>query len=281
MKKTKLANDYQNEGVITMNIDQLDQEVKSWFPEIKALIQENTSYKTKEKRDFRDLATEIDIAAQELIENHIKQLPGHQTIIGEETYGQTEVDPEASHLWIIDPIDGTANFVKQKDNYATMITYFSHGQAKLAYVYDVFGDELYSASLGDGVYCNGKRLEPVADLSLRDSLIGISPQHNIKRDYFYYIADNAFDIRNYGCSSLDGISVIKGQYGAFVNPGGGPWDYAPFILMAQEMGLHFSNFSNQMPDYTKPSNFIIASPACFSELEPLIQSYTDTGNYNI
>ncbi|AMB98849.1 hypothetical protein AWM75_02055 [Aerococcus urinaehominis] len=262
-----------------MDINKLDYTVKSWFPQIRDLVMESAAYKMKTKRDFRDLATEVDIAVQQLIESKIKQLPGDQVIIGEETYQASGQDGQADNLWLIDPIDGTANFVKQAENYATMIAYFSKGQPILSYIYDIYRDDLYWARQGQGVYLNDEKMPIPENLSLQDSLVGISPRHVKGKAYFSYLLDQAFDIRNYGCSSLDGISVIKGQYGAFINPGAGPWDYSPLILMAQEQGLHFSRLDGTQPDITQPSNFIIASQSCYDELAELLAPYSLAEGY--
>ena len=154
----------------------IHEEVLSWFPEIKENIENlfEQGFHQGEKKDFRDLVSDIDLAVEELIIEKINALKGEQTILAEESHSDT-LEVDADRLWCIDPIDGTANMLKQGQDYAVMIAYFEKGEAKLAYIYDVEAGNLFHAVSGEGAYLNDYPLDRVS-LKLNDSLISIDPQ---------------------------------------------------------------------------------------------------------
>ena len=96
-----------------------------------------------------------------------------ERILGEESVGHDIQDLDGI-VWIIDPIDGTLNFIKQRANFAIMIGIYEDGVGHLGYIYDVVRDELYFAIRDNGAYCNDRRLPTVEELPLSEGLVAIS-----------------------------------------------------------------------------------------------------------
>ncbi|BBP89014.1 hypothetical protein BsIDN1_26320 [Bacillus safensis] len=87
-------------------------------------------------------------------------------------------------MWIIDPIDGTMNFVHQKRNFAISIGIFENGVGKIGLIYDVIHDELYHAIKGEGAYMNDILLPPLKDVEIEKAIVGINPTWAIESPYF-------------------------------------------------------------------------------------------------
>lgn len=220
-----------------------------------------------QKTSYRDLVTAADRKIEAYLRQSIKgRFPSHE-ILGEESY-QKEKNYDEEHLWIIDPIDGTSNFVKQGEGFCTILSYFSHGEPVLGYVYDIKKDLLYSAIKGVGVFANGERLDPPVNKGLKESLasMDIRRTQNRNPELFAFLARSAFSIRVIGSSGLDGIRVVTGKVGAYLHVGGGAWDFSPFFLMADELGLCFTDFEGRRPPLTRHSSFILACPAAHAEI---------------
>ncbi len=234
---------------------------------IPSIINETKDLKISNKGAYRDLITECDKKIEEYLRDSIlKKYPNH-TILGEESYDRNR-DYDKSNLWLIDPIDGTTNFVKQGSDYCTIISYFENDEPILAYIYDVVHDDLYSAIKGKGFYKNDEKVEAPKDKSLKDSLVSLDlrrMQYN-RPNLFNFLIKQAFSIRVVGSSGLDGLKVAMGDFGAYLHFNAGPWDFSPFFLIANELGLVFTDFNGKTPNPSKYSPFIIACPSAYNDI---------------
>lgn len=248
-----------------MNIHKTDEKMKNWLRELGDFIQSKSDYKIEEKDNFRDLVSEVDIAVEEKLAKNIRSLPGEQTILGEE--GKNDhVDVDADHLWVIDPIDGTSNFIKQKDDYGILVAYFENSTPVLSYIYEVETDTLLSAQKGKGVFVNDEPVATPDNLALHEAMITINPRKMNRTELMDTVAKNAFDLRFLGSSASDALRVILGKYGAFLSPESMPWDRAPYILIAQELGLHMSQFNGEKTSVVGDESFFLGTKKIFEEL---------------
>lgn len=247
-----------------MDINTIDEQMKNWLVELREFIHTNREYKIEEKVDFRDLVSEVDIEVEKRLTKHIHSLPGTQTILGEET--NEDVDLNAEHLWVIDPIDGTSNFIKQADDYGILVAYFQNGEPILSYIYEVETNRLVSARKNHGVFVNGIKVSEPLNSKLNESLISINPRKMNGTTLMGFLAENAFDLRFLGSSVSDTVRVIDGKYGAFVSPESEPWDRAPYILIADELGLKMSQFNGEDTSLYGDESFFIGTNAIFVEL---------------
>ncbi len=248
-----------------MEIDLVDKQMKNWLMDLGSYIQEHTEYSIDEKEDFRDLVSEVDVAVEQKLMAHIHTLPGEQTILGEES-DNSGVDTLAEHLWVIDPIDGTSNFIKQREDYGILVAYFQKGKPLLSYIYEVESDTLISAKKGAGVLLNGKPVSRPENLHLNEALISINPRKMNGTELLTFVAENGFDLRFLGSSVSDATRVITGKYGAFISPESMPWDRAPYLLIADELGLHMSQFNGDDSTVNGDENFFLGTKAIFNAI---------------
>lgn len=236
------------------------------------LIDSTSDISVETKTHHRDLVTIVDNKIQEFISDAISFKYESDQIIGEETWvGESEI--REGNTWVVDPIDGTTNFVKQGTDFAIMLSYFENSVPTLSYVYLVDTAELYYAVKDLGVYCNHQKILKPAFSPLKNSLISIGTRENFQTRLLEKVVSQAFDIRYFGSSAIDGIRTITGQLGGFINPAGGPWDFAPFILFASELGLHISDFSGDPLYIGRYSDFILTNHIIYDELKNELSSY--------
>jgi len=248
-----------------MDLKTTNQKVKQWLVELGAFIQSETDFDIEEKASFRDLVSEVDIAVEKKLTDYIHSLPDEQTILGEE--GSNEgVDTNADHLWVIDPIDGTSNFVKQADYYGILVAYFQNGTPLLSYLYEVETDTLVSAQKDVGIFINDEPVTRPKNLKLNEAMISINPRKTNGTDLLTKVADDGFDLRFLGSSVSDALRVVTGKYGAFISPESEPWDRAPYILFAEELGLHMSQFNGEDTTLIGDEPFFFGTEAIFKDV---------------
>lgn len=237
-----------------------DKEIRLWLHEVKDKINSGEIHieNVDIKADIRDLVTSVDKSVEKLLREKISARFPNDTIIGEESYN-TKTKIISENVWIIDPIDATANFVKQKEDYAILISYFENEIPKLSYIYNVFRDELIYAIENIGVFKDGNKILKPNNISISESLVSIDIRKMQGTTIFEKVIKEAFDIRYIGCAGLDGGKVVTGQFGAYICPMLQPWDYSPLLLMAKELDLSISDFSGEPIKFCKRSDVIIST----------------------
>ena len=156
--------------------------------------------------------------------------------------------------------------MKQADDFGILIAYFKNGEPLLSYVYEIETDTLLSAQKGQGVWINKQELRPPADIDLSSALISINPRKMNGSDLMTYLAHEAFDLRFLGSSVSDALRVFTGKYGAFVSPESMPWDRAPYILIAEELGLQMSQFNGKDTTLHGDENFFLGTKTIFHNI---------------
>ena len=247
-----------------MDTATINEKMKTWLLDLGEFIHTSREYKIDEKSDFRDLVSEVDIAVENKITELIHSLPGTQTILGEET--NEDVDVLADHLWVIDPIDGTSNFVKQADDYGILVAYFQKGEPILSYIYEVKTNTLVVAEKGQGVQLNENLISAPENLALDEAFFSINPRKMNGTDLMAFVAENGFDLRFLGSSVSDALRVVEGKYGAFVSPESEPWDRAPYRLIAEELGLHMSQFNGEGTTNIGNESFFFGTKQIFEDV---------------
>ncbi len=221
-----------------------------------------------QKTGKRDLVTDVDKGIEEYLTSKIlERFPDHE-ILGEETY-EIDKNYNTNNLWVIDPIDGTTNFVKQRNDFCTIVSYFENGEPMLTYIYEVTKDDLYHGMAGEGIFLNGVKLEKPKNLSIEDTLVStdIRRMYLHKPDLFNKIVEKSFGTRSVGTCGLEGSRVVSSRLGAYINYRGGPWDYSPFFLFAKEMDLVFKTLDGEDLEINSGyTNFILSSKQIYKEL---------------
>lgn len=231
---------------------------------------------TVETKSRNDFVTEVDKAAEkEIIYNLRKAYPDH-TFQGEE--GGRQIGKNPDYEWIIDPLDGTTNFVHGAPHFSISIACKYRGQIEHAVVIDPIRREEFTASRGRGAALNGRRIRVGARRSLEGTLIGtgipfngyalehITPYLNCVQE----IAGQTAGIRRCGSAALDLAYVASGRFDAFWEMNLNQWDIAAGILLVKEAGGLISDF-NGGGDYLESGNIVCGSPKVFKPILQIVQ----------
>ena len=220
------------------------------------------------------MVTQVDREAERIIISQIHdQFPDHR-ILAEET---DEIVGDSLYRWIIDPLDGTTNFVHGVPIFAVSIAVEFHGEIIVGVVFDPNRNELFSAIKNGGAFLNKKRIEVSNAPSLSKSLTATG---------FPYITDKVFDlnmkifqtvykkcqgVRRAGSAALDLCYVAAGRFDGFWELGLNPWDVSAGALIVQEAGGTVSDFSGKKFKSDNVSQIIATNGKIHSELLATIQ----------
>jgi myo-inositol-1(or 4)-monophosphatase len=198
---------------------------------------ENLQVSMKGPADFVSTADER--TERILIEELSRARPGYG-FLGEE--GGVREGPDKSHRFIIDPIDGTTNFLHGIPIFAISVALERDGQLVSGVVYNPVADEMFMAERGHGAYLNNKRLRVAARKSLAESLFATGlpfmgrPDHTRALAEVKAVLGRSAGIRRCGAASLDLAGVAAGRYDGFWERGLNAWDVAAGILLVREAG---------------------------------------------
>ena len=230
---------------------------------------------TKSPNDF---VTEVDHKAEAIIiETLLGAYPGHG-ILAEES-GRSHGAKDSEYVWIIDPLDGTTNFIHGFPVYAVSIALEFRGQVQQAVVYDPTRNDLFYASKGRGAFLNDKRLRVSKRTRLADSLIGTGfpfrKGDNFKRylQMFEAVMQSCAGLRRPGSAALDLCYVAAGYTDGFFETGLSPWDIAAGSLLVTEAGGLIGNFTGDS-DFLYQREVVAGCPKVYGQLVSLLSPYT-------
>lgn len=230
---------------------------------------------TVRSKSHNEFVSEVDHAAEEaIVETLLSAYPGH-AILAEErgTQGQSE------YVWIIDPLDGTTNFLHGFPQYSVSIALSHRGVLTHAVVYDPVRNELFTASRGGGAYLNDRRIRVSRRTRLAEALIGTGfPFRDLAfaEQYLKIFAEllpKTAGVRRPGSAALDLAYVAAGRYDGFFEAGLKPWDMAAGVLLIQEAGGLVADFEGESR-YLETGNVVGGNPKVFAQLLKVIQHHT-------
>ena len=216
-----------------------------------------------------DYVSEIDKASEAQIVREIKRYHPDHAFLCEEGGAQGEGD----FVWIIDPLDGTSNYLHGMPHFGISIAMQEKGRTQVAVVYDPMRDEMFSASRGGGAHLNNTRIRVSARTTLDNAIVATSfpfRQRGMMGTYTGIFSDvykKIEDIRRYGAASLDLAWVAAGRMDAYFEIGLKPWDVAAGALLVREAGGVVSDFEGS--DAVENSHSILAAP--YKMMTPLRQ----------
>lgn len=221
---------------------------------------------TVARKGPRDLVTEVDTAAESAIIEILQTAYPDHAILAEETgeHGRSGgAVPE--YQWIIDPLDGTTNFLHGFPVYAVSIALQVKGKLELGVVYDPLRDELFTAERGGGAMMNNRRIRVTNQTGLKGALLGTgfpfkSQQHlDAYLGMFRALHADSAGIRRAGAAALDLAYVAIGRLDGFWEIGLHPWDMAAGILLIKEAGGVVTDFAFK-DNYMETGNIIAGNP---------------------
>lgn len=232
---------------------------------------DSISVQVKERNDF---VTEVDRNAEnEIIAILRKAYPDH-AILAEES-GVTSGD---DFQWIIDPLDGTTNFLHGFPQFAVSIALRHRGRLEQAVVYDPLSQELFTATRGDGAMLNDRRIRVSNRTGLEGALLGTGfpfrAQHHLDTylDMFRALFPQSAGIRRAGAAALDLAYVAAGRLDGFWEIGLSTWDMAAGVLLIQEAGGLSSDFSGGH-NHLESGNLVAGNPKVFAEILKTIRPH--------
>ncbi len=224
----------------------------------------------KAKNDF---VTEADRKSEEIIKSHIWSHFGDHDILAEESLRKRNDSP---FLWIIDPLDGTLNYIHGLPFFAISIALEIKGELAVGLIYEPLKENIYSAIRGQGAFKNGKRIHVSRSNTLNTSLVATGFPFRIKDIIDNYLRVfkelfmHATGIRRCGSACLDLAYTAEGIFGGFFEYGLSPWDVAAGALLVREAGGEVTDFQggNQ---YVKTGNTIAGSKGVHQEMLKIIR----------
>lgn len=230
------------------------------------------------QKQVNDFVTEVDQAAEAaIIQTLLEAYPGHG-ILAEES-GSEHGAKDSEFVWIIDPLDGTTNFIHGFPFYCVSIALAVKGRIEQAVVYDPTRNDLFTATRGRGAYLNDRRIRVSRRTRLGECLISTGfpfrPGDNFK-EYMAMMGDvmqRTAGIRRPGAAALDLAYVAAGYTDGFFEKGLSPWDAAAGSLLVTEAGGLIGNLSGEA-DFLDQKECLAANPKIYGLLIGLVGKYS-------
>ncbi len=228
------------------------------------------------EKEANHFVSEVDIKAEQIIMDHIRKVyPDHAILTEESGYhpGSEGKEMEDDIVWIIDPLDGTHNYLHGLPHYAVSIGIQIKNRLEHAVIYDPQSDECFSATRGAGALCNDRKIRVAARKNLSETLIGTSCSHDVsaQKKYlqtFEILTSQCLGVRRMGSAALDLAYVAAGRLDGAVAFGLSPWDIAAGALLIKESGGLVSDFQGG-ENYMKTGNVVAGN---LKVLKPLLQT---------
>lgn len=227
-----------------------------------------------ESKSPNDFVTQVDRQAEaRIIDTLLKAYPDH-SIMAEES----GLSGESEFQWIIDPLDGTTNFLHGIPHFAVSIALAHKGRLQQAVIYDPLKQELFTASKGDGAELNNRRIRVTKSVSIQGALLGTGFPFRLKHHFPAYQSmfgdffNQAGDIRRAGSAALDLAYVAAGRLDGFWEIGLKPWDMAAGALIIREAGGLVADFTGN-ENYLQSGNIVAGNPKIFADIVRKLQPH--------
>ncbi|MEM1225054.1 MAG: inositol monophosphatase family protein [Planctomycetota bacterium] len=225
----------------------------------------------------KDLVTDADLASQAAIRTHLINAYPDYAFVGEEE-GETEPPadvragaPDAPPCWVVDPLDGTVNYVHRLQSFAVSIALFAQGKMRLGVILDPTRDELFTAVDGQGAHCNDRLMQSSDATSLSDALIACSFRAGVTADSpevtrFVRVLANCRSLRRLGSCALNMCYVADGRLDGYWATNVAAWDSAAGTVIARESGATLTGYDGEPFDDWSPKFCVSAGNAIHQQL---------------
>lgn len=222
-----------------------------------------------EKSSNSDIVTEYDVRVQNFLIENLKVLCPDAYFLGEEnSNGCDEGRLSSGKAFVIDPIDGTTNFVREYKKSAVSIAYVEDGEVVYGCCYIPYCDELFTAQKGKGAYLNGRRIS-CSDRSIKHAVVavGTTPYEKNKSRATFEIMrimfESAMDVRRFGSAVIDFLDVACGRTDLYCELGLSPWDHAAGAFIAREAGAMVSTMNGGVLPLDRRCSVIAGNAKCY------------------
>ncbi len=230
-----------------------------------------------QKTSARDLVTKYDKQVQDYLESNLSKKYPEINFLAEESDDLGNVDVNNGEFFVIDPIDGTSNFIHNLKHSAISVGYVKDGEILLGVVYNPYTKDCWSAVKGQGSELNSKKTT-VNNLSVKNGLVGYgtaSYYDDLRKQaktIHNSVTDNVNDLRRIGSASLDLCYLASGKFCAFYECRLAPWDYCAGILIINEAGGKITDFDGKPLSLEKKCPVIAGNPTAYKELFDIISA---------
>lgn len=230
------------------------------------------------EKNPNDFVTDVDQAAEQAIIEVLKTAYPDHAILAEESGASANLHDENENVWIIDPLDGTTNFIHGFPQYCVSIALQQRGQITQAVVYDPTRNDLFTATKGAGAYLNEKRMRVTKRDKIADALIGTGFPFRATDDIDQYLkmfkimSQSCAGLRRPGSAALDLAYVAAGRLDGFFEKGLKPWDLAAGSLLITESGGIVGTFEGES-DYLYKGDILAGTPKVFAQMVSLLSPF--------
>ncbi len=231
---------------------------------------------TVREKGFRDLVTQADFESQSVIRDFLTQeFPRHR-FVGEESQPAEGIRPASDFCWIVDPLDGTTNFVHELRSFSVSVALCKHDSAIVGTVLDPVLAECYAAIRGQGATLNNQPIRTSNCNQIAKSLFVVSFARGTKRDdpdvtRFLNVLEQAGSTRRLGSAALNLCFVACGRVDGYWATSLSKWDVAAGWLIATEAGATLADFTGAPLTLERPHFCITATPELFAQAKPLLE----------
>ena len=230
------------------------------------------------QKKVNDFVTEVDHAAEQaIIETLLTAYPGHG--IWAEESGREFGAQDSEFVWIIDPLDGTTNFIHGLPVYCVSIALAVRGKVEQAVIYDPTRNDLFTATKGRGAFLNDRRLRVSKRTELKGCLISTGFPFRENDDFAQYLSmmgdvmQKTAGLRRPGSAALDLAYVAAGFTDGFFELGLQPWDVAAGSLLVTEAGGLIGNFTGES-DFLEQEECLAGAPRIYGQLVSMLGKYS-------
>ncbi|UCZ51875.1 inositol monophosphatase family protein [Bacillus shivajii] len=237
-----------------------DQAIK-WTKEAGEYIKKEMvkSFQISTKANQHDLVTDVDKGVEDFFSKKLNESYPEHRLMGEEGTAENIHDLKGT-IWILDPIDGTVNFVHQESYFAISIGIYQEGVGKIGIVYDVMHDELFTALEGEGAYLNERRLDPLQPVNMEQAILSFNAGWILKDRRLEKLVKQSRGIRSYGAAALEMAYVAAGRLDAYISFNLAPWDIAGGAVIIKEVGGKTTNYEGEELSFLSKDTLLAASP---------------------
>ena len=231
------------------------------------------------EKKHNDYVTEVDQAAEQAIIDVLKNAYPDHAILAEESGASANLHDENENVWIIDPLDGTTNFIHGFPQYCVSIALQQRGKITQAVIYDPTRNDLFTATKGAGAYLNDKRLRVTKRDKIADALIGTGFPYTDMAGLDEYLkmfrimTEKSAGLRRPGAAALDLAYVAAGRLDGFFEKTLKPWDIAAGSLLITEAGGIVGTFAGES-DYLYKGDVIAGTPKVFAQMVALLAPFS-------
>ncbi len=268
-----------------MNWNALRDQVKGWMLEAGETLKKalKSTLKVESKSSPDDLVTDMDRNIEQFfIEKIHEHYPTHK-IVSEEGFGD-DVSKAEGILWLIDPIDGTMNFVHQKRHFAISIGIYEHGIGRVGLILDVMNGDLYHCVKGSGAYQNEDRLAPLTSTRLEEAIVSINgtwlnQNRRIDPEIVRPIASRSRGTRSYGSAAIELAYIACGALDIYWSMRLAPWDIGAGLILVEEVGGVATQVTGDSIELLEQNSLLVGNPETHASIIDHIKKEMANGKF--